>query len=484
MVLLFSTEPEEHVGGYCELVEIDGYFFISQMGDQYEDRRAFMLGGGKPSLEMVLSGLRGERQLIYERRRLMDELAICNYDIWKPRAWNERSSTATLGEHHGPKHPAESNYRPLPPLKEQDALEKQWLNERYARVPGILKKYGFDVLLMSQREYAEDTVFRSLISSTTQFSARRRTIYLFHTKDVVKTGLANPTIWIDNTPAIWGNLSDALDTINPGKIAVNIDPELAFSDGLHTGEGRTLFKNLPQKWADRCASERMIPVEIINLRAGGESQLNMYRLMMENVWAMIAEGFSLAVIEPGVTTAEDVEWWFRSRMQTMNVTTWFHPSVTVFGPGKPGLQLIGADKRNYFGPQIIHEGDMLHVDIGITAMNMNTDTQHLAYVLRSKLNETAPPQGLIDGLKQANDLQDSVQKWMKIGFEQGQTGDWVLVHVREQMEEEGREGLIYCHPIEWDMVQAFPLEEDVGWSEATQGWEWIWGRQERFHLIG
>lgn len=42
--------------------------------------------------------------------------------------------------HRKSEHPAKSNYRPLPPLKEQDALEKQWLQERYARVPQILEK--------------------------------------------------------------------------------------------------------------------------------------------------------------------------------------------------------------------------------------------------------------------------------------------------------------------------------------------------------
>lgn len=26
-------------------------------------------------------------------------------------------------------------------------------------------------------------------------------------------------------------------------------------------------------------------------------------------------------------------------------------------------------------------------------------------------------------------------------------------------------------------------EEDVYWSADTGGWDWVWGRQERFHLI-
>ena len=29
----------------------------------------------------------------------------------------------------------------------------------------------------------------------------------------------------------------------------------------------------------------------------------------------------------------------------------------------------------------------------------------------------------------------------------------------------------------------FPLEEDVFWDEKTEGFEWVYGRQEKFHLI-
>lgn len=53
------------------------------------------------------------------------------------------------------------------------------------------------------------------------------------------------------------------------------------------------------KWADRVSSERAIGVEVVAARVGGEEQFKMYRLMMENVWAMVQEGFSEKVIEVG-----------------------------------------------------------------------------------------------------------------------------------------------------------------------------------------
>ena len=60
-------------------------------------------------------------------------------------------------------------------------------------------------------------------------------------------------------------------------------------------------------------------------------------------------------------------------------------------------------------------GDLLHVDFGLTALGLNTDTQHMAYVLPPGADEDDVPQGLIDGLKVANLLQDFVRSAMRPG---------------------------------------------------------------------
>lgn len=84
---------------------------------------------------------------------------------------------------------------------------------------------------------------------------------------------------------------------------------------------------------------------------------------------------------------------------------------------------------------------MLHVDVGIYALGMATDTQHLAYVLRA--NETSAPEGLVDGLAKANRLQDLTVSKMSTA----KTGNEVLHEVRAQMAELGLGGRIYSHPI-------------------------------------
>jgi len=36
---------------------------------------------------------------------------------------------------------------------------------------------------------------------------------------------------------------------------------------------------------------------------------------------------------------------------------------------------------------------------------------------------------------------------------------------------------------EWNTTVEFMQEENVFWSDATQGWKWVYGRQEKFHII-
>ena len=70
------------------------------------------------------------------------------------------------------------------------------------------------------REYAEDTAFRSLVSSTTTFSARRRTLFMFHTHPDVPS----PLHLVDNKATLWETLHETLEKVNPRKIAVNVRP--------------------------------------------------------------------------------------------------------------------------------------------------------------------------------------------------------------------------------------------------------------------
>jgi len=141
-----------------------------------------------------------------------------------------------------------------------------------------------------------------------------------------------------------------------------------------------------------------------------------------------------------------VEWWLREKLQQMNYTTWFHPDVSIIDENawkfSPAEATRGRATATTTRDTIKH-GDMLHVDFGLTALGLNTDTQHLAYVLRPGESEDDIPQGLKDGLRKGNRAQDIVISHMKVG----QTGNAILQASLEQMHREGIEGKVYCHPI-------------------------------------
>ena len=166
------------------------------------------------------------------------------------------------------------------------------------------------------------------------------------------------------------------------------------------------------------------------------------------------------MITPGNTTDQDVVWWLRQQVNDMGYGTWFQPSVMVQRKGvSQGLDFLHKETGI-----VIERGDLLHTDFGITAMRLNTDTQHMGYVLRSGENEV--PAGLKLALRKGNQLQDIVLERIRPGA----TGNGILKDSLAAMRAAGIKGTIYSHPIGdhghaagpliglWDMQQGVPGE--------------------------
>jgi hypothetical protein len=126
---------------------------------------------------------------------------------------------------------------------------------------------------------------------------------------------------------VWSELKAVLADQQPRTIALNTHTELAFSSGLHAGELDAIETALGAEWASRFVLEPMIAVEVVATMV--DSRLVWYRKLMETAWAIIEEAFSSKHISPGETTTLDLEWWMRERVQSLNYTTWFQPSVYI-----------------------------------------------------------------------------------------------------------------------------------------------------------
>src|SRR5437868_3203181 len=72
--------------------------------------------------------------------------------------------------------------RPFGTLREQAALQQQWLKKRLDTfLPALMRTHGIDFWVVPMREYNEDPIFSSITAPET-FAARRRTIYVFFDK--------------------------------------------------------------------------------------------------------------------------------------------------------------------------------------------------------------------------------------------------------------------------------------------------------------
>ncbi|MDQ3997009.1 MAG: aminopeptidase P family protein, partial [Gemmatimonadota bacterium] len=169
---------------------------------------------------------------------------------------------------------------------------------------------------------------------------------------------------------------------------------------------------------------------------------------------IIATAFSSAVITPGTTRTEDVVWWLRQRVNDLGLGTWFHPSVTV--------QRRGVEMGDSVDPVIVR-GDVLHVDFGLVALGLNTDTQHMGYVLLE--GETDVPAGLKGALAASNRLQDIVVAELR----PGRTGNDVLRASRARMRREGIDGTVYSHPVGTHGHGAGPLIGLWDYQEGVPG---------------
>jgi len=418
---------------------------------------------------------------------------------------------------------------PLPSLREQDAIQQEWLKLRLERVlPALMREHKVQMWIIPMREYNEDPVFSSLVSSTT-FAARRRTIFVFYDrgpdKGIERLALGGSSqgglysAYRDTTQknaellgdGQWKLLSKLVAERDPKTICVDISPVHAFSDGLSAGEWGQLQKALGPTYLQRVVKADRLPLDYIAVRL--PEMLPIYKEMMKTVHAIIGEAFSNSVITPGKTTTQDVVWWMRQKIQELGMTTWFQPSVDV--------QRKGVDLSSNPDP-VIERGDVLHCDFGTTGMRLNTDTQHMAYVLR--VGESDVPSGIRNTLSVSNRLQDIVVNAIEVG----QTGNQILSRSLTEMRNGGIDGSVYSHPIGqhghgagtliglWDRQMGVPDRGDVPiipntwysvelqagakvpeWNGqvvrsaqeedvvvgADGSVEWVLGRQTRFLLI-
>ena len=357
-----------------------------------------------------------------------------------------------------PAAPQSAPQRPFGTLREQAVMQQAWLRKRLDTfLPGLMRTHGIDLWVVSMREYNEDPVFPAIVAPET-FAARRRTIYVFFDSCAAAgrapeascvqrialggtsqggvfearraTAPADSNVGRGQQAELWGDdqwqvLKTVIEERNPKVIGINRSTVFAFSDGLSSGELKGMSAALGDKWTGRFKDADALPLELIAVRLPEEEAF--YTKMQELVWSMTQEMFSATTITPGTTRTSDLVWWWRQRTNDLGLGTWFQPSVEV--------QRKGATDADLGDDPIIQRGDVLHCDVGITVARLNTDTQHMGYVLRE--GETDAPAGLRAG---AGQLERAAGHHDGRDSKPGRTGNEILSASLARLKAKGIDG--------------------------------------------
>ena len=333
-------------------------------------------------------------------------------------------------------------------LKTQGEIRDQWLEERFETVlPEIMRRSGVDMWILISKEYNEDAVLKTMLPSA-WLSARRTTMLIVYDNgESLETlacarydvGTVFKKAWDkEKEPDQWKRLAEIIQERNPKKIGVNRSDDFGLADGLSASHYEKLMAALPQSYHERVVSAQDIAIGWLETRT--ESEMVVYKQIMRIAHDIIAEGFSEQVIQPGITTTDDVVWYYRERIRELGMVAWFHPTVDV-----QRAEVGEGDSNRSFSRRpdaaIIQPGDLVHCDFGITYLGLNTDTQENAYIL--KAGETDAPDYLKDAFQQGLQTMD----FLTNEFKTGRSGNEILADALKKGKAAGLKPTIYTHPI-------------------------------------
>jgi len=344
------------------------------------------------------------------------------------------------------------NYPPILPLEKQTELYNKNLEWKLNHVlPDIMRREGLDMWIVICFEYTEDPVYRTLTTWPGD-GARRLSILIFHdSKDGFKklsatwhgpyaSGYMYEGIFTEQSGGAEGQFKAVADYVrkaDPVKIGINYDnsviDDFSHANGLSHFHYEKLFNALDRKYQERLVSAKNVVIGWFETRTLWE--VSFFKTCCEIAHGLIKEFFSTAVIIPDVTTRDEVRWWICERIKEMKLDYWFFPSLDIIRSPE-NIEMYGMG-------DVIHRGDLLHCDVGISYMGLTTDMQHLAYVC--KLDETDAPRGLKDLYANGLRFQEIILEEM-LG---GRSGNEILKNVLERGKEEGLNPTMYSHPVNY-----------------------------------
>jgi hypothetical protein len=311
------------------------------------------------------------------------------------------------------------------PVREQAAVLRNILRQRLEHIlPAAMRKAGLDMWLILCQEDDYDPIFKSMVPLDTWAPILQ--ILFFYDQGssggVERINLSMTDLgdlyerpWKGVNPQEqWQLLSSLIQERQPQRIGVNTGSIQWAAGGLTHNLYQQLTQAIPAEYADRLVSAEAACTHWLMTLSADELQL--YGQVARIGHWLIAHCFSAQSITPGVTTTDDLEWLYWQRSLDLGLELAF----------KPFFRLIRREslKAGYpAGDKTIRRGDLVHCDVGIRYLRLNSDNQELAYILQD--GESDAPAGLLSLLEQGNRLQGVFMAEFKAGL----TGNQLLANI-------------------------------------------------------
>jgi len=320
-------------------------------------------------------------------------------------------------------------------------------------LPAAMRESGLDMWIVLCQEDNLDPVFRTLIPMDTWCPILQILVFCDTGPDlgierINISGTATHDLYdrpyrgqIEQEQ--WPLLRQIVEVRDPKCIGINTGSIQWAAGGLTHNLYTQLVQQLPPRYVERLSSaERLITRWLATLT---DEELALYDHVVHLAQAIIAECYSRRAIVPGVTTTQDLEWYYWQRCADLGLEVSFKPYFTI---------TRSNDARAVWGHEdrVVRPGDLMHCDVGLRYLRVNTDHQQTAYVLRE--GELDAP----DGLRQLMAACTRLQDIFMAEFKHGLTGNQLLANILARARNEGIPNpKVYSHSLGLFLHEPGPL---------------------------
>jgi hypothetical protein len=336
--------------------------------------------------------------------------------------------------------------------QQADVVYRLLENRLKTVLPAAMRETGFDMWLILCQEDDLDPIYKTMIPIDSWCPILQ--VLVFYDRGEGE-GVEGINLCATNTKDLydrpyrgqveseqWPLLIKIIEERDPKRIGINIGSIKWAAGGLTHNLYLQLVNKLPQKYVGRLESAE--PLAVAWAATLTDEEIEVYEHVAKVAHHVIAECYSNKAIIPGVTTVDDLRWYYRQRCHDIGAT-WF--------TGGFGLIRRDAMKEMYGeDDRVIRHGDFVRCDVCLQYLNLITDQKAWVYVRRP--GEHDVPEGMKKLMAKGNRLQDIFMSEFKIGL----TGNELLTNILTRARAEGMtRARVYSHSIGHFLHEPGPL---------------------------